>query len=184
MRFKSVRLAPVLGAALLTAMLSPSSGALSCARPDIGERMEKAKASDDIYYVLSGTFTRVTPLIKKPGKGKPYPDDFRQNRPPEITPVRFNGTGLTQPGQANVALTDFRVDIETRCMGPWCGNVPQSDRPLIAFVQHRPGQTPLLKISPCPNNTYNADRAGQQMQTLKDCFDAPCLVVPHDRRHR
>lgn len=179
-----MRIQSLLSALVLGAMLTPSAAALSCARADIGERMEKAKASEDLYYVLSGTFTRVTPLIKKPGGPKSTPDDFRQTRPPEITSARFNGVGLTQAGQSNVELTDFRVDIETRCMGPWCGNVPQGERDLIAFVMHRPGQAPLLKISPCPENTYAADREGKQIQKLKNCFDAPCEIVPPEYRRR
>jgi len=75
-------------------------------------------------------------------------------------------------------LTRFPVDIETSCVGPWCSGVPSSDRDIIAFVEAREGQPPLLKISPCPYWTFNAEP--KQVSKVRQCLDKTCEVEAPD----
>jgi len=168
-------------------MLSESAFALSCARPDIVKTLEDAKASEKLYYVLVGKFT-AQPRAKSKNKKydgyiihekirSPLEDQFRP-KPPVITRSTFQGFSVGKTYRQDSHLKRFPVDIETSCAGPWCSELPSSDQDIIAFVEARDGQAPLLKISPCPYWTFGAELA--QVQKIRQCLDSSCEPeAPH-----
>jgi len=166
------RLCLFIAAAVAPLMLTPSAHALSCARPDLVKTLEEAKASEKLYHILVGKFITVSPRPLTPYNEILRPEDQFKPRPPVITRTFFEGYSLAKRPYMDSRLTRFPVDIETSCAGPWCSSVPSSDRPLIAFVEARHGQAPLLKISPCPSWTFPAEP--QKVAKLRQCLDRTC----------
>jgi hypothetical protein len=163
----------IIAAALGTLMLSESAFALSCARPDLVKTLEDAKASEKLYYILVGKFTPISPQEKnRPQGGYVPPEDPFKPKPPVMTSTFFEGYSLAKHRRHDGYLSRFPVDIETSCAGPWCSNVPSENSKLIAFVEVRDGQPPLLKISPCPSFTFAAEK--KQVKTLRQCLDRSC----------
>jgi len=168
-----MKIRSVFAAMIGTLLLSESAFALSCAAPDLVKTLEDAKASEKLYHILVGNFVSVSPRPNnEPFGGYVSPEDQFKPKPPKITSAYFEGYSLAQSPRHDVPLARFPVDIETSCAGPWCSDVPSSDRELIAFVQARDGQTPLLKISPCPYWTFEANR--EQVQKIRQCLDRKC----------
>lgn len=149
-------------------MLSESASALSCARPDLIQTLERAKASPKLYEVLVGTF-------ESPKLQRAQPKDqnhFSSSRPADVTKSRFRGYGLSQTWQTDRALFDLPVDIETNCVASFCSDLPASDKLIIAFVEIREGQAPLLKKAPCSNMIFEA--RSETVNKLRQCFDKTC----------
>lgn len=181
----------VLGAAssfapqsLISSDLMPSFGvpeaqALSCMRPDIIRALEDAKRSDDLYYVLDGTF-----LVPLSGPVVPpyppvdiNPEDQFKPKPPVMTRVIFNGRALTNNPRTDVPLSGFAMDIQTSCLGPWCSSLPSGDGAQIAFVQVRDGDVPLLNVGPCPQWTFKSE--AKRVDMIRRCLDKNCGVGEH-----
>lgn len=154
-----------------TMMFAQTASALSCMRPDLAKTMEKAKASDKIYYVLVGNFI-YEPIPNK--KTKFDPNDQFKSKPPVITQTRFEGYSLTPEARTDVPLMGFPVDIETSCMGPWCSSPPSPKSTQIAFVEVRDGQAPLLRITPCPDMAFRVQPQDGQVDKLRTCFNGTC----------
>lgn len=165
---------------LASIMLSDSAMALSCMRPDIAKTMEKAKASETVYHILVGNFTSHAPVPRFQGSD---PRDQFEQKPPIITRALFTGHSLAKTPHLDERLTRFPIAIETSCMGPWCGSLPPQQTPYIAFVEARPGQVPILRLSPCQDVMYPADEGGQKVSKLRTCFDGLCRSdqEPYDR---
>lgn len=163
----------LMAALLGSLMLSESAFALSCMRPDLVKTLEDAKASEKLYYVLVGKFVSPTPQPKHFDNGVYIlPEDQFKPKPPVITRSYFEGFSVAKQARQDGHLTRFPVDIETSCMASWCSSVPQDSREVIAFVEARPGQAPLLKISPCPSMMFGATKP--QVQKIRQCLDKSC----------
>jgi len=162
-------------------MVSQSASALSCARPDLVRTLEDAKASPKIYHVLVGRFISRGSPKHNPG-GYVSPEEQFKPKPPVITQSLFEGVSLAQTPRQDHQLTRFPVDIETSCIGPWCSSAPQSDQELIAFVEARPGQSPILRISPCPSQAFRADP--KQVSKVRQCLDQTCEPEAPNRGFR
>lgn len=163
----------IFAAALGTLMLSDSAFALSCARPELVKTLEEAKASEKLYYIVVGKFVSMSSRPKnKYGDGYISPEDQFKPKPPIITTTYFEGYSLAKDPRQDSYLTRFPVDIETSCIGPWCSDIPSADSNLIAFIEARDGQPPLLKISPCPNYTFAAER--HQVKKVRQCLGESC----------
>jgi len=172
-----MKIRSIFAAALGMVMLSESAFALSCARPDVVKTLEDAKASEKLYYVLVGNFTPIGPR-PKPHGGYISPEDQFKPRPPQITPSMFDGYSVGKTRYQDSHLTRFPLDIETSCAGPWCSDLPSGDREMIAFVEARDGQVPLLKISPCPYWTFTAE--DEHVKKIRQCLDQKCEPeAPH-----
>lgn len=170
-----MRLRSICAAVLGTMMLADSALALSCMRPELVKTLEDAKASDKLYYILVGKFVSLTPRPKgKPHGGHLSPEDQFKSKPSMITRAYFEGYSLAKHPRQDAYLSRFPVDIETSCTGPWCSDVPSGNSEMIAFVEARQGQAPLLKISPCPYWTFDA--APQKVKKLRNCLDKTCEV--------
>jgi len=167
-----MKLKSLFAAALGTLMLSDSAFALSCMRPDLVKTLEDAKASDKLYHILVGKFVSPTPPKTEPYGGYTSPPGQFEQKPPVMTRSYFEGFSLAQDSRRDGYLTRFPVDIETSCAGPWCSSPPSSDRDIIAFVEARDGQPPLLKISPCPYWTFSAE--AEKVQKVRQCLDKTC----------
>ncbi len=155
---------------LIASMVPTSASALSCLRPDLLRTLEEAKASPKTYHILVGRFVSDAPKFN-PG-GSISPKDQFKPKPPVITQSLFKGISLATSRQQDQVLTRFAVDIETSCVGPWCSSPPQSDQGLIAFVEARSGQSPILRISPCPSQTFRAD--AEQVRKVRQCLTKDC----------
>ncbi|MEP3889838.1 MAG: hypothetical protein ABJN69_05175 [Hellea sp.] len=154
-------------------MLADNAFALSCMRPDLVKTLEEAKASEKLYYVLVGKFVPMSPPPKhQPYGGYTSPEDQFKSRPPVITRSYFEGYSVAKHARRDGHLTRFPVDIETSCVASWCSSAPPADREVIAFVQARPGQAPILEISPCPSLTFAATTP--QVQKIRQCLDKSC----------
>ena len=167
-----MKIRTICSALLGAVLLSDSALALSCMRPDLVKTLEEAKASPKLYHVLVGRFVSQTPTPQKGGYVGPSERQF-ESKPPVVTPTFFEGYALAKHAYQDSHLSRFPVDIETRCMGPWCSGVPANDREIIAFVEAREGQPPVLKISPCPRFTFRAEPA--KVQKIRQCLDKKCL---------
>lgn len=170
-KLRSVVMGAILSPFIAATMLGSSAHALSCVAPDLAKTMEEAKASDKMYNILVGRFYHRA--------AKPPPIDFEnqfQSRPPTLTPAFFEGYGLSPNPQTDQPLRAYRVDIETSCAGPWCGSLPQPGTEQIAFVEERPGQPPILRISACPGMMFSAKPQDTRTDMLRTCFDRPCPV--------
>ncbi len=142
---------------ILGALLwSESAFALSCARPNLMQTLEEAKSSDKVYHILMGRFVTKTRPTSETVQGS---ESFR-SQPPTLTQSWFEGRSVSHHSNTDVRLTRFPVDIETSCIGPWCSSLPSGNETLIAFVEARQGQSPILRISPCPKSVYPADVKG------------------------
>jgi len=154
-------------------MTSQSASALSCARPDLVHTLEQAKDSPKIYYILVGRFQSLTrgPAFPQMGPSRSPEEQFNP-KSPRVMQSYFEGFSIAKNPRYDVPLSRFPVDIEVSCAGPWCSDVPSPDRRLIAFVEARDGQPPVLKISPCPSQTFEANR--KQVQKVRQCLDKKC----------
>lgn len=154
-------------------LMIESASALSCMRPDLAKTMETAKASETVYSILVGTFE--TPPPQQMTQEVLRPEDQFKPRPPVITPAKFTGYAITPSVETDPKLTQFPLDIETSCVGPWCSSIPSSDQERILFVEMRPKQSPVLKISPCPQWVFPLQNGQDQVEKLRDCLDKTCV---------
>ena len=179
-----MRLRSIFAAILGAMMLADSAFALSCARPDLVKTLEDAKASEKLYYILVGKFVSPPPQTDLPetnpkaNSGYVLPFNPLKPKLPILTQSYFDGVSLAQSSRRDAPLTRFPVDIETSCAGDWCSSPPSSDRDIIAFVEAREGQAPLLKISPCPYWTFSAD--AERVKKVRQCLDKTCEPEAND----
>jgi len=180
-----MKLRLILPALLSCLVLTESAFALSCARPDLIKTLEDAKASENTYHILVGQFVG-GPLEQKPDRYhledviKSHPENQFKPKPPIITKTFFEGYSLSNNPPQDVPLTRYPVDIETRCAGPWCGSLPERHHKIIAFVQAREGQAPLLRIGPCPSNTFTVSPEEGKVEKIRQCLDRTCQSdTPH-----
>lgn len=169
-KFRSAKFGRILTAALSAVMVSESAFALSCVRPDLLRSLEQAKSSPTVYYILVGKFESNGIGARYIGKSAPQ-DQFRQSQP-VITQSLFEGVSLGANRRDDQVLSRYPVHIETRCTGPWCSSVPASNQDLIAFVEARPGQAPILRLSPCPGQTFRA--VPERVQKIRQCLTQSC----------
>ena len=159
-------------------LFSQSALALSCAPPNMIRALEKAKASEDVYYVLVGKFiTPYAPALEKNRLGykviqKGSVSHIEYAKKPKITSTFFEGISLSSDPYSDTPLTAFPVDVETRCLGPWCSHIPSAESDVIAFVKERPGQSPILVTSPCPGKTFAA--TPEKVSKLRQCLTMQC----------
>lgn len=134
---------------LLLVATTIGADALSCMRPDVARDYRAAAASADRYIIVTGDLSFA---------GKPLPPNSAG-----AFQARLRGQSLSDSGFKTPF--DQTVDIEIRCLGPWCGRVTQGHH--LAFVQQtqrgyrvviepcggmlhvRPSQTDLTKVLNC-----------------------------------
>jgi len=164
--------------AILTfAFITPNASALRCMQPDVIKSLDDAKRSDDIYYVLDGTF--LVPL-----SGPVHPDDMSS---PDLVPTKetvtnrviFDGRALTNDPSTDVQLTGFPVDIQISCTGPWCGSLATGDGPHLTFVKVREGDVPVLDVGPCPFWAFKSEP--KRIKMIRDCLDEDCQTGEHGK---
>jgi len=168
-----MKMGSVIAGALGALMLAESAFALSCIRPDLIRTLEKAKTSPKIYHILVGQLEPIEPNIT----GHPfqrYNLNERRLRPSKLTHMRFTGFSLAQREQDDTALTDYPLDVEINCSGHWCGHMPATDHDIIAFVEAREGQSPVLRIGACPSKVFQANSKGPRVKKLRQCLDKTC----------
>jgi len=153
-------------------IFSESAFALSCMRPDVLRSLQEAKEGASTYYILVGRFASEGNRHRTNPNGYVDSEDPFKPKQPVITRSLFEGVSLAKHRRQDQALSRYPIDIETSCVASWCSRVPESGQDLIAFVLERPGQSPLLQISPCPSNSFQAD--AEKVQKLRQCLDKRC----------
>ena len=163
-------------------MLSDSAFALSCMRPDLIKTLEEAKASEKVYHILVGKFVSDPSAYKYNGglqAGLPRIDGTREvgvpltNKSPRITQALFEGVSLSNDPRNDEQLSHFPVDIKMSCTSIWCGTPPASDQDVVAFVEARDEQVPILRISACPKWLF-AGNSETHIKTIRHCLDNNC----------
>ncbi|MEP1229758.1 MAG: hypothetical protein ABJG88_03705 [Litorimonas sp.] len=163
--------------------LSDGAFALSCAKPDIIKSLEDAKNSDKVYHVFVGKFTPnptgdsdwsgpLGPKVLHPG-GTSIKDIEMPNKSPKTIQSWFEGISLSKNPNHDSQLTRFPVDIQMTCSGMWCGSPPSSSRDVLAFVEARGEQAPVLKISPCPKWVFTGNIPAYA-GNVRYCLDKDC----------
>ena len=178
MRFKLKSKRSIFVASLLGAvMMSQSASALSCAQPNLQWVVKEAKASDKIYHVLAGRITSRSQNTRRGGYipsanggGFKHGGGFGQSK--DVTRVTFEGVSITASSAGDEALTRFPIDVETSCAGPWCGGMPNANQEIIAFVEAREGEPPVLRIGACPKFIFPA--TPPNIQTVRHCLTREC----------
>ena len=168
-------------------MLSEGAFALSCMKPDLVKSLEEAKASEKVYHILAGKFISEPTVDHNRGGGlqlgPPRSDGTRgvivsqHNKTPQITRAWFEGIAVAKDARNDGQLTRFPVDIETSCVGSWCSNPPSSNQTVVAFVEDRAGQVPILKISACPKWVFS-NNVPVQVGNIRQCLDKDCTGLP------
>lgn len=158
-------------------MMSDSAYALSCMKPDLVKTLEEAKASEKVYHILAGKFVS-EPALNHDQGGPLLPEMYRLhvpngNQPPKITRYWFEGISIAKDSRHDTQLTRYPVDIQTSCIGRWCGSGFRSQRDVVAFVEAREGQVPLLKISACPKWVFSQN-VPVQVGNIRQCLDKDC----------
>ena len=170
---------------LFTALISalafcaPAS-ALSCMQPDLAAEMERAKASPDLYHIFVGTFQSEPlkkvdprqPMMKSHGPANGKPSLFPQpiQRKGQTVRTIFNGYSLSNIAQYDQPLQYYPMEIKVTCAASWCGSPPPNGQNVVAFVKARPGQTPLLTVSPCPGNVFDLSPDNSEVRLLRSLF--------------
>ena len=149
-------------------LLAPSASALSCMAPDLVSDLNKAKASEKIYYVLVGTFD--APQIKR-DQFNPQNMGYSGYRSQSVR-GSFTGVSIGADPRADGRLNNFPVTITTSCAASWCGQVPRAEYEMIAFVEAKDGKRPVLTVGPCPSMLYRA--SPERVRKLRQCLDKNC----------
>lgn len=166
MRFKLKSKRSIFVASLLGAvMMSQSASALSCAQPNLQWVVKEAKASDKIYHVLAGRITSRSQNTRRGGYTGSQPSK-------QMTRASFEGFSISPSRAGDEALTRFPIDVETSCAGPWCGGMPNANQEIIAFVEAREGEPPVLRIGACPKFVFPA--TPPNIQTVRHCLTREC----------
>jgi len=167
-----MKMGPVIAGCLGALMLAESAFALSCVRSDLIRTLEKAKASPKIYESNIPNIPNIPNITGHPFIGHNLNE--RRLIPPKFIHVRFNGYSLAQRERDDIALTDYPLDIEINCSGHWCGHMPATDRDIIAFVEARDGQSPVLRVGACSSQVFEAKAKGRRVKKLRQCLDKTC----------
>lgn len=148
-------------AALL--LSATTASALSCVQPNFAEQFNRFNDAPELYYVGYGTLRPLAPVI---AHTPPFnPDGQTQDRS-VTTPYLFTGGFLT--GQSITGTANYSVSVTTRCLGPWCGGMPQNAGPQLVFIEGN-GPALSLEIGPCPGPLHATPSAGQ-VQAIQDCM--------------
>jgi len=175
-----MKLHTLIGAAVAALFITDSAFALSCARTDVKQAMEQVKSSDDLYYVLAGSF-QSAPMMKKDKKAVVDKRNRFETAQPRMVEAWFDGRILSSTAAGDTDVTRFPIDVEVSCAGPWCGSAPVNGKEVIAFVKARPGLPMLLSAGPCPSKVFPIDAKMTEVKSLRACFDKNCAPTVDPR---
>lgn len=151
MRLFPTALCGVLSVSL--AVAASSATALSCMRPDVARTFGFAAEAEETYVVLLGRFAFVTPDLS----------DRDPVMPQAISvPAQFQGQYL---GAADFQdAPELSVILVFDCVASWCGNPPEGNPEVLAFVeQSTDGFT--LRLDPCGSLAFFEPTAQDIAQT-------------------
>ncbi len=168
---KRILSSAILLAGLWTGFGGTSASALSCMAPDLVRTMEDAKASEKLYHIFVGEVTLISkrelPRTDIPPDWLGPDGDFPK---PVRAKMRFDGYSLARSPRADQPLSGFPLDVETRCAAHWCGGLPPQGEMIIAFVEARPEQPPILSLHACPQWVFSTRPGDGQVETLRSLF--------------
>jgi len=104
-----MKLHTLIGAAVAALFIADSAFALSCARTDVKQAMEQVKSSDDLYYVLAGSF-QSTPMMKKDKKAVVDKRNRFETAQPRMVEAWFDGRILSSTAAGDTEVTRFPID--------------------------------------------------------------------------
>lgn len=158
-------------AAVFCAFGAQSAAALSCMAPDLTRTMEDAKASEKLYHIIVGEFTVISkqeiPRTDIPRDWGGPASDFPN---PVHAEMRFDGYSLAPSVYGDQRLSGFTLDVETSCAAHWCGGLPAEGKEVIAFIEVRPNDVPVLRMGACPYWLYYVQPGDDKVKTLRGLF--------------
>lgn len=144
-------------------LMADTAMALSCMRPDLGQAMEEAKASDKYYSIFVGKFSPQYGMWPK------QKDRANSRKRSSSLAGIFDGYALSPDPQFDQPMTRVPVEVQVNCAGPWCGQPPSGE--VIAFVENLPNGRYQLSIEACPNTFPSEPKS---IEKLRTCFDEEC----------
>ena len=132
---------------------APAFG-LSCKAPNFGESFNRVAAVEEVYSVGYG---QLRPL----GEVPPYVD----GQPREVK-MRFVGKMLGRLGFGETGTVD--VTVATECAGSFCGPIPTTQTPMLAFLEHKSGGL-ALRSGACEPDFHLNPSLGQ-ISAVRACM--------------
>lgn len=157
------------GALIWAGFAVQSAAALSCMAPDLPATMEEAKASEKIYHIIVGEFKLVS-KTSLPRTDIPHGMSGADFPEAQLAEMRFDGVSLSPSARNDVPLSGFHLDVETSCAAHWCGSLPREGQTMIAFIEARPAQKPILHIGACPKYLFWTQDGDGKVETLRRLF--------------
>lgn len=142
-------------------VIAGQASALSCMRPDLARSFNEAADDPDRAYVLvTGKLLPNGPLPAPPEPGN------GTERAAVSAEMIFEGRIF---GQDGVGEADrYPVTVTAICLGPWCGDFPETDAPMATLFQTGPEGLSLLS-GPCGGATH-PNPTEEQIAALERCI--------------
>lgn len=138
---------------LAVMMASPAFG-LSCKAPNFGEQFNYVAGVEEVYSVGYG---QLRPL----GEVPPYVDGQ-----PRDVKMRFVGKMLGRLGFGETGTVD--VTVKTECAGSFCGPIPTTQTPMLAFLEHQSDGLTLRSAACTPDFLLNPSLG--QISAVRACM--------------
>ncbi|MGB0844896.1 MAG: hypothetical protein ACPGVN_09165, partial [Alphaproteobacteria bacterium] len=145
--------------------------ALSCVRPNFASTFNNLDEAPETYWVGYGHLHKTGRVVEITPPN--FPTDLGVNDPaainfpkPKIYDAEYHGGFLD--GNTLVLNRTYKVKVEATCLGPWCGNFPAEDTPMLLMMQQGPeGMT--LKMGPCPGPVQQGPTKAQ-IEAIQACL--------------
>lgn len=152
---------------IISSLFAGPSSALSCVRPDLLKSVNEAKNSNTVYYIFAGHI-----IPNNPVEYSVDPSRDVTPKPPKVVAAKFVGRSLAPNRQQDYVLENYPINVEISCISVWCGQLPAPTEEIIAIVEARPNESPVLTIGPCPGSIFPA--LERSVQSVRECLGADC----------
>ena len=137
----------------LLVLAGPAFG-LSCKAPNFAEDFNRIAAVEEVYSVAYGQLREVG-IVPPAVDGEP-----------RSVKMRFVGRMLGQLGFGETGTVD--VTVNTTCAGSFCGPLPTTQTPLLAFLEHGDGGMTLRSAACAPD--YHINPSLGQVSAIRACM--------------
>ena len=138
---------------ILSLLAAPAFG-LTCKPRNFGEDFNRIAVVEEIYSVGYGQLREVDPI-----------PDAVEGQPRSVR-MRFVGKMLGGSGFGQTGSVDITVNME--CAGSFCGPVPTTRTPMIAFLEHKDDGL-ALKSGVCAPDYLLSPTLGQ-LSAVRACM--------------
>ena len=144
-----------LGLMLFLLGATPAFG-LSCKAPNFGEDFNRIAVVEEVYSVGYG---QLRPLELVP--------DYVDGQPRSVK-MQFVGKMLGRLGFGETGTVE--VTVTTGCAGSFCGPIPTTQTPMLAFLEHKPAGLALRSGACAPD--YHLTPSLGQLAAVRACMKA------------